>query len=100
VISLASAAALAAAPPANGNQPGGQGQEFGSSSPIALLVILLLLIATALLIYSMSKHIKKVPRSFDPEEAARLDAEAAAEKAETEGGTPVAIATTEGRSQP
>jgi ABC-type glycerol-3-phosphate transport system permease component len=72
------ASLVLAATPTTGNQPGGQGQEFGSSSPIALVVIILLAIATALLIYSMSKHIKKVPKSFDPEEAARLDAEAAA----------------------
>jgi hypothetical protein len=48
------------------NQPGGQGQEFGSSGPVALIVIILLLIATAFLIRSMAKHLKRVPASFDP----------------------------------
>lgn len=48
------------------NQPGGQGQEFGSAGPVALIVILLLLVATVFLIRSMSKHLKKVPASFDP----------------------------------
>ena len=48
------------------NQPGGQGQEFGSSLPVALIVIILLLVATAFLIRSMAKHLKRVPASFDP----------------------------------
>jgi hypothetical protein len=48
-----------------GNQPGGQGQEFGSSGPVALILIIALFIAVAFLIRSMSKHLKKVPASFD-----------------------------------
>lgn len=59
-MTVAAAGALAA---------GGQGQEFGSSGPVALIVILALLIATVFLIRSMSKHLKKVPASFDPPEA-------------------------------
>jgi hypothetical protein len=68
------------------NQPGGQGQEFGSSGPVALILIIVLFIAVALLIRSMSKHLKKVPASFDPEENAAIEAEraeaAAAQQAE------------------
>jgi FtsH-binding integral membrane protein len=52
------------------NQPGGQGQEFGSSSPVALIVIIALFIAVAFLIRSMSKHLKRVPASFDPADEA------------------------------
>jgi hypothetical protein len=50
------------------NQPGGQGQEFGSSGPVALIVLIVLLIAVAFLVRSMSKHLKRVPASFDPPE--------------------------------
>jgi hypothetical protein len=56
---------LAAGPGAN--QPSGQGQEFGSSGPVALILIIALLIAVAFLVRSMTKHLKKVPASFDPE---------------------------------
>ena len=57
---------LAAGTTAN-NQPGGKGQEFGSSDPIALILIIGLFIAVGFLIRSMTKHLKKVPASFDPE---------------------------------
>jgi hypothetical protein len=46
--------------------PPGKGDEFGKASPVGLVVILLLLIATAFLIRSMTKHLKRVPESFDP----------------------------------
>lgn len=45
--------------------PPGQ-PEFGKSSPVALVVILVLGLATVLLIVSMTRHLKKVPASFDP----------------------------------
>ena len=54
-----------AQPPAPGSD---RGEEFGKTSPIALVVILLLGLATALLIRSMTKHLRKVPASFDPPE--------------------------------
>ena len=41
-------------------------EDVGKSGPLGLLLIVVLLIATALLVRSMSKHLKKVPRSFDP----------------------------------
>lgn len=43
----------------------GQGPEFGESSPIALVVVVLLGLALVVLVRSMSKHLKKVPASFD-----------------------------------
>ena len=39
--------------------------DIGKAGPIGLLLIVLLLIATALLVKSMSGHLKRVPRSFD-----------------------------------
>ncbi|MDN5932269.1 MAG: hypothetical protein L0I24_14565 [Pseudonocardia sp.] len=47
--------------------PPGQ-PEFGKSSPVALVVILVLGLATVLLIVSMTRHLRKVPASFDTEE--------------------------------
>ncbi len=55
--------------------PPGQ-PEFGKASPIALVVILALFLATVLLIVSMTRHLKKVPVSFDEPEP---DAEKAGE---------------------
>jgi hypothetical protein len=42
-------------------------EDVGKSGPLGLLLIVLLLIATALLVRSMGRHLKKVPRTFDPE---------------------------------
>ena len=61
---LGETVAITAAPP--GRPPGGgKGEEFGKSSPVGLLVIVLLAIAVVLLIRSMTKHLKKVPASFE-----------------------------------
>ncbi len=43
----------------------GQGPEFGEASPIALVVVILLGIALIFLVRSMTKHLRKVPTSFD-----------------------------------
>jgi hypothetical protein len=63
---LLAAQLVLAAAPTTSNQPGGQGQEFGSSGPVALILIIVLFIAVAFLIRSMTKHLKRVPASFDP----------------------------------
>ena len=41
-------------------------EDVGKSGPLGLLLTLLLLIAVILLVRSMSRHLKRVPRSFDP----------------------------------
>lgn len=43
-------------------------QDIGKAGPFGLLLIVLLLIAAAMLVKSMSRHLKKLPRSFDPDE--------------------------------
>jgi hypothetical protein len=43
-------------------------EDVGKAGPLGLLLIVLLLIAVAFLVRSMSTHIKRVPRSFDPED--------------------------------
>jgi hypothetical protein len=51
--------------PADQDEPGGEGADFGKSSPVGLLVLLLFFIAVAFLVRSMTKHLKRVPASFD-----------------------------------
>lgn len=65
---------------------GGQGEDFGKSSPVGFLVLILFLIAVAFLVRSMTKHLKRVPASFDdpPAEAAAEQAEAAEKVEEPE----------------
>ncbi|AXB45126.1 hypothetical protein [Amycolatopsis albispora] len=58
------ATAVLAQQPGNGDN-GGQGEDFGKSSPVGLLVLILFLIAVVLLVRSMTKHLKRVPDSFD-----------------------------------
>ena len=41
-------------------------EDVGKSGPLGLLLTLLLLIAVIFLVRSMSKHLKKLPASFDP----------------------------------
>jgi hypothetical protein len=47
--------------------PQNTGPDFGKASPMGLLVVVLLVIATLLLLRSMSRQLKKVPKSFDPD---------------------------------
>ena len=41
-------------------------EDVGKAGPIGLLLIVLLLIAVALLVRSMTTHLKRIPPSFDP----------------------------------
>ncbi|MDT5010271.1 MAG: hypothetical protein QOH57_1888 [Mycobacterium sp.] len=49
------------------NAPRNTGPDFGKASPFGLLVVVLLLIGTFALVWSMNRHLKKLPESFDPE---------------------------------
>jgi Na+-transporting methylmalonyl-CoA/oxaloacetate decarboxylase gamma subunit len=62
---------------------GGQGEDFGKSSPVGFLVLILFLIAVAFLVRSMTKHLKRVPATFDPEEAAEMERAAAEAEAQS-----------------
>ncbi len=46
-------------------------EDVGKSGPLGLLLTVVLLIAVALLVRSMTTHLERVPRSFDPED--RID---------------------------
>jgi hypothetical protein len=41
-------------------------EDVGKSGPLGLLLTVLLLIAVALLVRSMTTHLKRIPASFDP----------------------------------
>ena len=41
-------------------------EDVGKSGPLGLLLIVVLLIAVIMLGRSMGRHLKRVPRSFDP----------------------------------
>jgi hypothetical protein len=76
--------ALVAQPPTTPQQdPGGRGEDFGKSSPVGLLVLLLFFVAVAFLVRSMTKHLKRVPASFDPPEEASTETPTDADPAET-----------------
>ncbi|MBB5852805.1 hypothetical protein ACFQ05_05870 [Amycolatopsis umgeniensis] len=60
--------------PGNGDN-GGQGEDFGKSSPVGFLILILFLIAVALLVRSMTKHLKRLPESFDEPAAPETPAE-------------------------
>ncbi|NIH78618.1 hypothetical protein [Amycolatopsis viridis] len=91
---VATTALVLAQQPGNGDN-GGQGEDFGKSSPLGFLILLLFLIAVALLVRSMTKHLKRVPPTFDPEEQAAAEA-----KAGEPGGEPAAARAGEPAKQP
>lgn len=45
--------------------PRNTGPDFGKASPVGLLIIVLLMIGTFALIWSMNKHLKRLPDRFD-----------------------------------
>lgn len=63
--SVATVATVLAQQPDNG----GQGADFGKSSPVGLLLLIVFFIAVAFLVRSMTKHLKRVPKSFDGDTA-------------------------------
>ncbi|MCI4674830.1 hypothetical protein K9U37_07910 [Mycolicibacterium litorale] len=49
--------------------PKNSGPDFGKASPLGLLVVVLLLIGVFILVWSMNRQLKKLPKSFDDEPA-------------------------------
>jgi F0F1-type ATP synthase assembly protein I len=45
--------------------PRNTGPDFGKASPFGLVIIVLLLIGTFALVWSMNRHLRKLPKSFD-----------------------------------
>ena len=68
---LATVVALLAEEP-----PRDTGPDFGKAAPFGLLIVVLLVIATFFLIWSMNRHLNKLPESFDmnnPEQDQAVD---------------------------
>ena len=82
-VAPATVAIVLAQQPGSGDN-GGQGEDFGKSSPVGFLLLLIFLIAVALLVRSMTKHLKRVPASFDPPEESAED-KPEADKAPADG---------------
>ena len=56
---------------ADDQQPRDSGPDFGKASPFGLAVVVLLLVGTFGWVWSMNRHLKKLPKSFDePDEPA------------------------------
>ena len=73
---------LADGPPRN------TGPDFGKASPVGLLIIVLLLICTCLLVWSMNRHLKKLPERFDRSDQAADDGTVTLEDAGNDTGSP------------
>lgn len=54
-----------------------KGPDYGKASPIGLLVVLLLLMGVFFLVWSMNRHLKRVPASFDTDAGTEPEAAAA-----------------------
>ena len=65
--------------------PRDTGPDFGKASPFGLVIVVLLLIGT-LVVWSMNRHLRKLPKSFDDAEPDQ----AADEDTETPGVSPAA----------
>jgi hypothetical protein len=44
-----------------------RGPDFGKASPFGLLIIVLLVIGTFMLVWSMNRHLRNLPKSFEKE---------------------------------
>jgi hypothetical protein len=53
--------------------PRNTGPDFGKASPFGLAIVVLLLIGTFALVWSMNRHLRKVPKSFDQSEQEQAD---------------------------
>ncbi len=47
--------------------PRDTGPDFGKASPVGLVVVVILLICTFALVWSMNRHLRRLPESFDRE---------------------------------
>jgi len=47
--------------------PRDTGPDFGKASPVGLVVVVILLLCTFALVWSMNRHLKRLPESFDPD---------------------------------
>jgi hypothetical protein len=67
-VALAATTTATTTPNSTNTDQGGQGEDFGKSTPVGFVVLVLFFVAVAFLIRSMTKHLKRVPASFDTED--------------------------------
>jgi hypothetical protein len=65
--------------------PRDTGPDFGKASPFGLVIVVLLLIATFLLVWSMNRHLRKLPESFDRDDPEPGEAADEEPKSESSG---------------
>jgi hypothetical protein len=53
--------------------PRNSGPDFGKASPFGLVIVVLLLIGTFALVWSMNRHLRKLPKSFDQSEQEQVE---------------------------
>ena len=53
--------------------PRDTGPDFGKASPFGLVIVVLLLIGTFALVWSMNRHLRKLPKSFDQSEQEQVE---------------------------
>ena len=53
--------------------PRNTGPDFGKASPFGLAIVVLLLIGTFALVWSMNRHLRKLPKSFDKSEQEQVE---------------------------
>lgn len=73
-------------------EPRNTGPEFGKAAPFGLLITVLLLAGTFALVWSMNRHLRRLPESFDrehpePDQAADEGTVIAEPEAKPENGT-------------
>lgn len=76
--------------------PANTGPDFGKASPVGLLVVVLLLIGVFILVWSMNRHLKRVPESFDTPDDAGAESASAPESSTAE---PTSTAEPKGESR-
>lgn len=54
-------------------EPRQTGPDFGKASPLGFIIVIFLLIGVFVLVWSMNRHLKRVPESFDTEPAEGAD---------------------------
>jgi hypothetical protein len=45
--------------------PRNTGPDFGKAAPLGLLIVVVLLVGTFALVWSMNRHLRRLPKSFD-----------------------------------
>lgn len=55
------------------DEPRQTGPDFGKASPLGFIIVIFLLIGVFVLVWSMNRHLKRVPESFDTEPAELAD---------------------------